>query len=83
MGRGCCYCRDSALRLRPNIFLHFSVRSLVGVSWHGMSLFRERLMEHQWGFTQPHSQSLLQIAAVEPALQYHGIGDAWDFSNLL
>ena len=83
MGRGCCYCRDATLRLRPNIFLHFSVRSLVGVSWHGMSLFGECLMEHQLGFTQPHSQSVLQVSDVEPALQHYGIGDAWDFSNFL
>lgn len=83
MGRGCCYCGHTALQLRPNIFLHFSLCPVVGVSLHGVSLFRERLMEHQRNFTQPHSQSVLQVPDFEPALQRHGIGDAWDFSNLL
>src|SRR5262249_36388664 len=55
VGRGCCCGGDAALRLCRNIFLHFSVCPLVAVSWHGMSLFRECLMEHQRGFTQPHS----------------------------
>ena len=83
MGRGCCHCGDAALRLRRNLFPHFSVRSLVVLSLHGMRLFRERLMEHQRGFTQPDSQSVLQAADFEPALQHYGIGDAWDFSNFL
>lgn len=55
---------------------------MVDVSLYRLSLFRERLMEHQKGRT-PHLESVLQVSVIEPVLQHHGIGDSWDFSNLL
>lgn len=67
----------------PTSFLfHFSACPMVDVSLYRLSLFRERLMEHQKGRT-PHLESVLQVSVIEPVLQHHGIGDSWDFSNLL